>query len=78
VQLSTEEQQILQSGKPVRCVESETRLECVVLRADQFERLGYHFDSDGSAPVSEMHSLLAEFSPEDWKDPAEWKADSPT
>ena len=77
MQLSAKEQQILQSGQPVRCVEAETRLECVVLRADQFERLGYPFDSDGSAPVREMQSLLAVISPEDWKDPAEWKADSP-
>lgn len=78
MQLSTEEQQVLQSGQPVHCVEAETRLECVVLRADQFERLGYPFDSDQSVPIAEMSHLLIDTSPEDWKDPVEWKAAKPT
>jgi hypothetical protein len=77
MQLTIEERQAVENGQPMRCVEQASRLECVVLRADLFERVRYLFDPDPSAPISEMHPLLANFEPEDWKDLAEWKAPSP-
>ena len=78
MQLTIEERQAVENGQPMRCVEQASRLECVVLRADLFERMRYLFESDPSAPVAEMYDLLAEFSRDDWKDPSEWKAPSPT
>lgn len=76
MQLSTEERQAVQAGKSVRCVEHGSRQECVVLRADLFERMRYLFDLDPSALIGEMDHLLANFEPGDWKEAAEWKAPS--
>lgn len=72
--LTLEQQQALRDGQPVHWIEPETRLECVLVLADQFQSLGYPFDPDHSRPVAEMAGLLAELAPEDWKDAEEWRA----
>ena len=77
MQLTIEERQAIETGQPMRCVEQASLLECVILRADLFERMRYLFDSDRSVPVDEMYPRLADLSPDNWKDPGEWKAPSP-
>ncbi len=55
--LSLDQQQALEKGEPVRTVEPTTALECVILRADVFDRLKTFVYNDG--PLSEAERLAA-------------------
>ena len=71
--LDQEACRLLEHGQPVRCVESTSRLDCVVIRADVFDRIGWVLDPSPDEPVNDMQRLLAETAPEDWKEADEWK-----
>ena len=69
VELTEREQSDVIRGTPV----TGSDVECVVLRADLFERVRFLFDQDSDAAIHEMAGLIADFAPEDWKSPEEWR-----
>ena len=71
VDLTEREQSDVIRGTPLTVTGSD--VECVVLRADFFERVRFLFDQDPDAAIHEMAGLIADFSPEDWKSPEEWR-----
>lgn len=73
VELTEREQNEVIRGTPLSGMVSGSSVECVVLRADLFERVRFLFDQDPDAAIHEMAGLIADFSPEDWKTPEEWR-----
>ena len=71
VELTEREQSDVIRGTPLTGTGSD--VECVVLRADLFERVRFLFDQDPDAAIQEMAGVIADFSPEDWKSPEEWR-----
>jgi len=66
VSLTAEQRQALEQGEPVPVTESETQLECVVIRADLYERvksLLSGFDPRDAYPA------IDEVFRQDWSDP---------
>ena len=64
--LTTEHQEALQQGQAVLVTESGTQMECVVLRADVFDRIKKFlpdFDPRDAYPAAD------EVMKEDWSDP---------
>ena len=73
VQLTEREQSDVIRGTPLTGTVTGSDVECVVLRADLFDRVRFLFDPDPDAAIHEMAGLIADFSPEDWKTPEEWR-----
>lgn len=73
VELTEREQSDVIRGTPLAGTVTGSDVECVVLRADLFERVRFLFDQDPDAAIHEMAGLVADFSPEDWKSPEEWR-----
>jgi hypothetical protein len=55
--LSVDQQRALENGEPVRTIEPVTSIECVILRADVFDRLKSLIYNDG--PLTEEERLAA-------------------
>lgn len=75
VQLSKREQSEVDRGMPVQGTVAGSDLECVLVRADLFERVRYLLDPDPDSGIDEMAGLLADISPEDWKPAEEWRGE---
>ena len=73
IELTDREQADVIRGTPLTGTVTEANVECVVLRADLFERVRFLFDEDPDAAIHEMAGMIADFSPEDWKSPEEWR-----
>ena len=73
VELTEREQSDVIRGTPLIGTVTGSDVECVVLRADLFERVRFLFDQDPDAAIQEMAGVIADFSPEDWKSPEEWR-----
>lgn len=69
--LSEDQQEAIRSGVPVRFTDPELQLECVVVRADIFDRVRAIINRTDSDP-EQVYPLLAELSPEDWEDPSNY------
>lgn len=66
MQLSTEERIAVESGRLVRYVIPESRVECLLVRSDQLDQLAEQADL-GSCPSDELLPLMAELlEEEDW------------
>lgn len=63
--LSPEYQKALQQGESVPAIETGTQIECVVLRADVFNRIKRLLDFD----PRQAYPALDEVMEEDWSDP---------
>jgi hypothetical protein len=66
VTLSTEHRQALEQGRSVAVTETETQMECVVIRADMYEQIKKllpDFDP------REAYPAIDEVMREDWNDP---------
>ncbi len=57
----------------IRGTVTGSNVECVVLRADLFERVRFLFDESPDAAIHEMAGVIADISPEDWKSAEEWR-----
>ena len=77
VELSEREQIDVDRGMPVLGTVTGSHQECVLVRADLFERIRYMFDPDPDSAIDEMAGLLADLSPEDWKPADEWRGERP-
>ncbi len=77
VELSEREHQDVDRGLPVVGTVTGSELECVLVRADLFERVRYLLDPDPDSGIDEMAGLLADTSPEDWKPADEWRGERP-
>ena len=55
--LSADQQRALENGEPVRTIEPVTALECVIVRADVFDRLKSLIYNDG--PLTQEERLAA-------------------
>lgn len=77
VQLSEREHSEVDRGMSVQGTVAGSDLECVLVRADLFERVRYLLDPDPDSGIDEMAGLLADFSPEDWKPADEWRGERP-
>ena len=73
VQLTEREQSDVIRGAPLTGTITGSDVECVVLRADLFDRVRFLFDPDPDSGIQEMAGVIADFSPEDWKSPEEWR-----
>lgn len=66
MQLSAEERNAVESGRLVRYVIPESRVECLVVRSDKLEQLAEQADF-GSCQADEFLPLMAELlDDEDW------------
>jgi bifunctional DNA-binding transcriptional regulator/antitoxin component of YhaV-PrlF toxin-antitoxin module len=77
VELSEQEKFDVDRGVPVVGTVTGSEVECVLVRADLFERVRYLLDSDPDSGINEMAGLLADTSPEDWKPAEEWRGERP-
>lgn len=77
VQLTEREQSDVIRGTPLTGTVAGSDVECVVLRADLFDRVRFLFDPDPDSAIHEMAGVIADFSPEDWKSPEEWRGARP-
>ena len=77
VELSEREQGDVDRGVPVLGTVTGSDFECVLVRADLFERAWYLFDPHLETGIDEMAGVLANFSPEDWKAADEWRGARP-
>ena len=77
VELSEREQSEVDRGMPVQGTVIGSDRECVLVRADLFERVRYLFDPEPDSGIDEMAGLLADFSSEDWKPAEEWRGERP-
>lgn len=73
VELTEREQTDVIRGTALTGTVTGSNVECVVLRADLFERVRFLFDEDPNAAIHEMAGVIANFSPEDWKSAEEWR-----
>lgn len=63
--LSPDQQKALHQGESVRVIETGTQIECVVVRADVFNRIKRLLEFD----PREAYPALDEVMAEDWSDP---------
>lgn len=75
--LSSDERFRIAGGAPLTAIDSSSQLQCVVVRADLFERFRYLFDETPDAALQDIAGSLADFEPEDWKSPEEWRGIKP-
>jgi hypothetical protein len=71
IELTPEQRQELTYPEPI-AVDPQTKEEYVLVRKDVYVRLKSLLDDD----VREMEPLLAELSPEDWEDAANYESKS--
>jgi hypothetical protein len=57
-------------GAPIFLIDDATNVSYVLIRADQFEKIKVSTDNED---VASMYSLLADVSPEDWEDAANYE-----
>lgn len=75
--LSSDERSRIASGALLTATDGDSQLQCVVVRADLFERFRYLFDETPDAALQDIAESLADFEPEDWKTPEEWRGIKP-
>ena len=75
--LSNAERTEIARGALLPAVDGATQLECVVVRADLFERFRYLFDDSPEAGNAELAAAIATVEPDDWKSPEEWRGQTP-
>ena len=73
VELTEREQTDVIRGTALTGTVTGSNVECVVLRADLFERVRHLFDEAPDAAIHELAGLIADISPEDWKSAEEWR-----
>ncbi len=75
--LSSDERSRIAGGALLTATDEDSQLQCVVVRADLFEQFRYLFDRTPDAALQDVAESLAEFDPDDWKSPEEWRGTSP-
>lgn len=64
VQLTEREQSDVIRGTPLTGTVTGSDVECVVLRADLFDRVRFLFEPNPDSAIHEMAGVIADFSPE--------------
>ncbi|MBC8113763.1 MAG: hypothetical protein H7062_05260 [Candidatus Saccharimonas sp.] len=75
--LSNDERTKIARGALLTAVDGDSKLECVVVRADLFEQFRYLFDASPEVAVEDVSEALVGFDSDDWKSPEEWRGQTP-